>query len=332
MVVAFARATAGDAEEPREVARRLFVAVREGIRYDPYTIDYDRASYRASDALSRGRSFCIPKATAYAAALRAVGIPARLGFADVTNHFSSQRLLETLGTNVFAFHGYTEVWLDGKWWKATPAFNASLCARFGVPPLEFDGTADAVLQPYGADGPRFMEYLRDRGRFDDLPFEEEEAIRAAVAAVAPAVVRLETAGVSEAALAAAAEANPASGPSTATVVAAGGWLVATAFAVPADATEAIVVMPSATAEVRTVARVVGRDLARGLVLLRVADDAGLPPPPPSVPRAELAVGQWTIAVGRGWNAARRAIRRNAESIGLPAIRIVATVRAARGRS
>jgi len=138
---------------------------------------------------------------------------------------------------------------------------------------------------------------------DDLPFEEEEAIRAAVAAVAPAVVRLETAGVSEAALAAAAEANPASGPSTATVVAAGGWLVATAFAVPADATEAIVVMPSATAEVRTVARVVGRDLARGLVLLRVADDAGLPPPPPSVPRAELAVGQWTIAVGRGWNAA-----------------------------
>jgi len=142
-----------------------------------------------------------------------------------------------------------------------------------------------------------------RAATDDLPFEEEAAIRSAVAAVAPAVVRLEAAGVSAAALAAATEANPATGPSTATVVAAGGWLVATSFAVPADATEAIAVLPAAAGDVRKVARVVGRDLARGLVLLRVGDDAGLPPAPPFVPRTELAVGQWTIAVGRAWDAA-----------------------------
>jgi serine protease Do len=139
---------------------------------------------------------------------------------------------------------------------------------------------------------------------EELPFEEEAAIRSAVERVAPSVVRIETAGVSEAALASAAEAIPASGPSTGIVVEEGGWVLATSFAVPRDAVEAIVVLPDATVPggQRRVARVVGRDLSRGLVLLRV-DGAGLTPVPEWVPRAELAVGQWTIAVGRAWDLA-----------------------------
>ena len=139
---------------------------------------------------------------------------------------------------------------------------------------------------------------------EELPFEEEAAIRAAVERVAPAVVRIETAGVSEAALASSAEATPASGPSTGVVVEEGGWVLATSFAVPRDAAEAIVVLPDATAPggQRRVARVVGRDLSRGLVLLRV-DGAGLTAVSEWVPRAELAVGQWTIAVGRAWDLA-----------------------------
>jgi serine protease Do len=139
---------------------------------------------------------------------------------------------------------------------------------------------------------------------DELPFEEEAAIRAAVERVAPSVVRIETAGVSETVLASAAEAIPASGPSTGIVVEEGGWVLATSFAVPRDAVEAIVVLPDATVPggQRRVARVVGRDLSRGLVLLRV-DGAGLTPVPEWVPRAELAVGQWTIAVGRAWDLA-----------------------------
>ncbi len=139
---------------------------------------------------------------------------------------------------------------------------------------------------------------------EELPFEEEAAIRAAVERVAPSVVRIETAGVSETVLASAAEAIPASGPSTGIVVEEGGWVLATSFAVPRDAVEAIVVMPDATVPggQRRVARVVGRDLSRGLVLLRV-DGAGLTPVPEWVPRAELAVGQWTIAVGRAWDLA-----------------------------
>jgi serine protease Do len=152
---------------------------------------------------------------------------------------------------------------------------------------------------------------------EDLPLEEEAAIRAAVERVAPSVVRIETAGVSEASLASPAEASPASGPSTGLVVEEGGWIIASAFAVPKDVSEAIVVLPAIAAEAdtsektlpgkqltgrRQVARAVGRDLARGLVLLR-ADGATLPPVAAWVPRAELAVGQWTIAVGRVWDAA-----------------------------
>ena len=133
---------------------------------------------------------------------------------------------------------------------------------------------------------------------EELPFEEEAAIRAAVERVAASVVRIEAAGVSEAAMASSSEAVPASGPSTGVVVEEGGWVLATSFAVPQDAAEAIVVLPDPTAAggQRRVGRVVGRDLSRGLVLLRIDDSP--PPVPEWVPRAELAVGQWTIAVGR----------------------------------
>ena len=154
-------------------------------------------------------------------------------------------------------------------------------------------------------GMPFMLLTLAAAAVEDLPFAEEAAIRAAVERVAASVVRIETVGVSEAALAASAEANPASGPSTGVVLEEGGWVLATSFAVPADAKEAIVVLPAAVvggAESRQVARVVGRDLARGLVLLK-ADGAGLPPVADWVPRAELAVGEWTIAVGRAWNLA-----------------------------
>jgi serine protease Do len=136
---------------------------------------------------------------------------------------------------------------------------------------------------------------------EDLPFAEEAAIRAAVDRVAASVVRIETAGVSEAALASSSEVTPASGPSTGVVVEEGGWILATSFAVPQDAREAIVMLPSPAGSERRVARVVGRDLSRGLVLLRI--DESPPPVTEWAPRAELAVGQWTIAVGRAWDGA-----------------------------
>jgi hypothetical protein len=90
----------------------------------------------------------------------------------VRNHLSTPRLLELMGTDVFRWHGYAVLYLDGRWLKASPAFNAELCARFGVAPLDFDGTADALLHAYDGRGERYMEYLDDHGDFDDLPFQQ----------------------------------------------------------------------------------------------------------------------------------------------------------------
>jgi len=150
-----------------ERAKRLFVAVRDRVRYDPYQIELMPEQLTASATLERGRGFCVPKAVLLAAAYRAVGIPARLGFADVTNHLATQRLLDALKTSVFAFHGYVIADLGGRELKITPAFDSRLCAFF-----EFDGEHDAMLQPFDGRGRAFLEYLRDRGVYDDFPYAE----------------------------------------------------------------------------------------------------------------------------------------------------------------
>ncbi len=157
---------------PRKRATALFRAVRDGIRYDPYDVPRDASAYRASQILARPAGFCVPKAIALCAVARAAGIPARLGFADVTNHLATPNLLRALGTNIFAFHGYVELEVDGRRVKATPAFDRRLCQWFRVDPLEFDGEHDAVLQPTTHDGVRFMEYLHDYGLFDDFPADK----------------------------------------------------------------------------------------------------------------------------------------------------------------
>jgi hypothetical protein len=101
-----------------------------------------------------------------------VGIPSRLGYADVRNHLATERLKAMMRTDVFAFHGYTLLFLEGKWVKATPAFNRTLCDKFGVRTLDFDGRTDSVFHPFDREGRRHMEYLRDRGTYDDFPFDE----------------------------------------------------------------------------------------------------------------------------------------------------------------
>jgi transglutaminase-like putative cysteine protease len=155
---------------------RLYEAVRDGIVYTPYCDFHDADTYRASATLARGSGFCVAKAALLAAAARAAGIPARVGFADVRNHLCTPRLRETMGTDVFYYHGYTELWLDGRWVKATPAFDRGLCERFGVRPLEFDGTADSLFHPYDASGRRHMEYVRDRGPHADVPVADIAAV------------------------------------------------------------------------------------------------------------------------------------------------------------
>jgi transglutaminase-like putative cysteine protease len=155
-----------------ERAVALYYAVRDGFRYDPYRLQFDPDGMRASGVLALGYGWCVTKAALLAAAARAVGIPARLGFADVRNHLSTERMRATMGTDEFIWHGYTELWLDGAWRKATPAFNVELCERFGLLPLEFDGVADSIYHPFDLAGQRHMEYLRERGSFVEMPLAQ----------------------------------------------------------------------------------------------------------------------------------------------------------------
>ncbi len=175
-VLALARAAIEGANNPRERAVKLYYAVRDGIRYDPYRIDLSVQGLKASQVLADGFGWCVPKAALLAAACRAVGIAARVGLADVRNHLSTARLREVMGTDMFYGHGYTAIELEGRWVKATPAFNVELCNKMNMHTLEFDGTKDSICHPFDRAGQRHMEYVRFRGEFDDLPRQEILAI------------------------------------------------------------------------------------------------------------------------------------------------------------
>jgi transglutaminase-like putative cysteine protease len=170
-VQAFAEQHAQGATD-RERAVSLYLAVRDGFRYDPYRIDLSPQGMAASTVLANGYGWCVPKAALLTAACRAAGIPARMGFADVKNHLSTERMRETMKTDLFIWHGYADIWLDGAWRKATPAFNIELCERFGLLPLEFDGENDSIYHPFDKTGQRHMEYVRQRGAFDDMPLAQ----------------------------------------------------------------------------------------------------------------------------------------------------------------
>jgi len=75
-VQAYARETVGDAADPVQRAVRLYLAVRDDIRYDPYAPFYLPEHYQASKVLKGRRSFCIPKAALLCTLGRTVGLPA----------------------------------------------------------------------------------------------------------------------------------------------------------------------------------------------------------------------------------------------------------------
>lgn len=156
----------------RDKTIRLFEAVRDKIRYDPYCFELDAEAYRSSRVAKAEAAFCVPKAILLAACLRSVGIPAALGFADVRNHLNTPKLQELMETDLFIYHGYVQVWLGEETYKITPAFNIDLCERFGVKPLVFDGYHDALFHEFDEADQRHMEYVNDRGLFVDPPMDE----------------------------------------------------------------------------------------------------------------------------------------------------------------
>jgi transglutaminase-like putative cysteine protease len=170
-IIAYANKLCRGIQSDKDRAIALYYGVRDDIRYDPYSMEDRREAARASSILEKKAGFCVPKAVLLTAVLRAKGIPARPGFADVKNHLATQRLRDLMKIDLFVYHGYVEIFLDNAWTKATPAFNLTLCQNFNVKPLEFDGVHDSLFHEFDTQGNRHMEYVKDHGTFSDLPYD-----------------------------------------------------------------------------------------------------------------------------------------------------------------
>ncbi len=170
-IVEYAMDMAGTSTDPVERAVKLYLAVRDGIRYDPYSPFHLPEHYQASKVLELKRSFCVPKTSLLCALGRVCGIPSRVGFATVKNHLATKQLIDFLGSNLFAHHAFVELHLAGKWVKATPAFNKELCERHKVPPMEFNGREDSLFHPFNLENKKYMEYVEYHGTYADIPVD-----------------------------------------------------------------------------------------------------------------------------------------------------------------
>ncbi|MEX2483576.1 MAG: transglutaminase-like domain-containing protein [Brumimicrobium sp.] len=159
-----------DIENSKEKAIKLYYEVRDKFLYDPYHLNLRHEYLKASVILKKNRAWCVEKSIVLAAALRAVGIPARLGYGIVVNHIGVEKLTSYLKREEIVFHGYVDVFIEGKWVKTTPAFDEKVCKLSGVPPLDWDGKTDAMFQAYSGDK-KFMEYIHFYGTFPDVPVE-----------------------------------------------------------------------------------------------------------------------------------------------------------------
>lgn len=172
VVTGYASEILGDANlSSREKAVKLYLRVRDDIKYNPYLPFYKPEHYLASNVIEKRTGFCIPKAALLCAVARASGIPARIGFASVRNHLATRQFLDYLGTDLIAYHGFSELWIGGRWVKATPAFNAGICLLHKVPPLEFDGINDSIFHEFNGDQKKFMEYTAFHGVYHDVPVD-----------------------------------------------------------------------------------------------------------------------------------------------------------------
>ena len=149
----------------------IYNFVRDNWRYDPFSISLLKENYKASSIAKRTSGNCVEKSILLIACLRGLEIPARLHLGKVKNHIAVERLIEKFGTNELTPHGMVNAFLNGKWLKMSPAFNATLCKKFKVAPLEFDGENDSFLQQFNSEGTKFMEYTDDYGYFKDVPLE-----------------------------------------------------------------------------------------------------------------------------------------------------------------
>jgi transglutaminase-like putative cysteine protease len=155
-----------------EKVSRIFYFLRDGIKYraDPDWNLYSRKNTKASAVLERGYGYCIQKSALFCAMIRAIGLPARFHFVDIINYLTPQKFIDKVGSNLFIYHGYGEVFLKNKWLQANIAFDKELCERKGYPVVEFDGIHPSLFAHTNTRGDLFIDYLKDRGTYADIPY------------------------------------------------------------------------------------------------------------------------------------------------------------------
>jgi serine protease Do len=183
---------------------------------------------------------------------------------------------------LFACGGAGFAWAGG-----AGAESAGSAASGDSQPADSQGPPDQGLVPQAAD---------NTPPGDDLEALEQKAFQAAVESVAPSVVRIETVGGLERIH----EVLFGTGPTTGLIVDGQGYVVSSAFNFLNRPSSILVRLPDGT---RKPADLVATDHSRMLVLLRIHVDSPLPVPP-LAPQQELRVGQWTVAVGRTFEAER----------------------------
>jgi serine protease Do len=129
---------------------------------------------------------------------------------------------------------------------------------------------------------------------DSLAAREERAMKAAMARVAPSVVRIETVGGLERI----GQMLLGTGPTTGLVVSPDGFIVSSAFNFAQKPASILVTLEDGS---RHAAKLMATDHSRMLVLLKIDTEMKLAIPEVA-PRAGMRVGQWALAVGRAFEA------------------------------
>lgn len=160
---------------------RLHDAVRDDIDYNVFNIPLHR-NLSASEVVAHRSGFCLHKSLLFVAGCRKLGVPAVLCSDVVTNHVADQAMLELVGGEEF-LHWYARIYLNGRWIRAAPIFNALLCRLYGIDVLRFNPHADAIRQP--ARGNSSMVYRGDERRYPDPDMDE---ILAAIRKLHPRMV------------------------------------------------------------------------------------------------------------------------------------------------
>jgi hypothetical protein len=156
-----------------EKAKALFFFVRDKIKYNISLPKLTLKDNKASVTLQREAGYCVQKAVLLAALARAIDIPARLHFSDIRNFIVPKPLLEQRGgINLFVYHGYDELYINGRWVKVVVAFDNITCEKNRLIPVNFDGLNNALLPKYNRDGKLHIEYEKNHGHYSDLPLDQ----------------------------------------------------------------------------------------------------------------------------------------------------------------